>query len=102
MMAPNQKEKPPSPGDRIAWLERERDDILAELQTYKEQHEDDTKELKQVRDELSELLDWQDKAVSQMARVLLAWDNEIDANILTELETLRELMIEGRAQMGVI
>lgn len=87
---------------RVDDLEGERNETLAELQTYKEEREDDREQIQRLQSERDDLIDWQDKACAQMERVLLAWECDIDANIINELETLRNLLVEGRQQMGVL
>jgi molecular chaperone GrpE (heat shock protein) len=85
---------------RIRELECDLEDKEAELQTYKEQRELDIEEIHRLESSNEEVIDWQGKAVEQIERTLAAWDCEIDANIITELEALREVMIQGRIQMG--
>lgn len=85
---------------RIRELEADLGDKETELQSYKEQREMDITEIGRLESEREEIIDWQGKACDQIRRVLEAWDCEIDANILTELENLREVMIQGQIQMG--
>lgn len=84
---------------RIRELEVDLADKEAELQSYKEQREMDVTEISRLESEREEIIDWQGKACDQIRRVLEAWDCEIDANIILELESLREVMVQGLIQM---
>ncbi len=86
--------------DEIEELKEEILNLKSEVESYREQREDDVTEMGRLESEREEIIDWQGKACSQIQRVLDTWEYEIDANIVRELEALREVMISGLQQMG--